>query len=82
MIDAILETSLLIDLTRSYPPALAWAARNTQRSFAINSCIWMEVMTGGQNKIERLQAARFMRRFELIYLTQNDQMGNRTAKPL
>jgi hypothetical protein len=76
VVNAILETSLLIDLTRSYAPALAWAARNAQCSFAINSCIWMEVMTGGQNKIDRLKAARFMRRFELVYLTQDDQMGN------
>ncbi len=32
----------------------------------------MEVITGGDNKIERQRAAQFMEQFDMIYLTQAD----------
>jgi predicted nucleic acid-binding protein len=32
----------------------------------------MEVIGGGQNKVERLRAARLLKQFDFVYLTQAD----------
>ncbi len=73
MVNAILETTVLVDLLRSHPPAVAWLRRQTVLDLAITPVIAMEVYSGGPNKIKRLQAARLLRRFQMIHLTSTDQ---------
>jgi predicted nucleic acid-binding protein len=72
MVTAIVETSIIIDLLRVYAPAAAWYQRQTQPILGITPVIWMEVISGGENKIERLRAAKLLQRFTMIYFTQTD----------
>ncbi len=72
MVAAILETTVLVDLLRQHQPAVNWFQSKSQSTFGITPIIWMEVIGGGPNKIKRLQAAKLMQQFEMIYLTQVD----------
>lgn len=64
MIEAILDTTVILHLFRKYPPALQWL--NLPRRYAVTSVTWLEVMEGTSNKANQAQ-------FELVYLTSIDQ---------
>lgn len=70
--NAIVETTVLVDLLRNHPPAIAWYSAQTQAALGITPIIWMEVIGGGQTKAKRLQAAKMLRQFGMVYLTQVD----------
>lgn len=72
MVTGIIETSVFIDLLRSHAPAITWYQAQTQPTLGITPIIWMEVVGGGQNKIERMRAARLLQRFDMVYPTQPD----------
>lgn len=72
MVAAIIETSVLVDLLRIHPPAIAWYQAQTQPLMGINPIIWMELIAGGQNKQERLRAARLLKNFSMSYLQPID----------
>lgn len=72
MVVAIVETNVVVDLLRDYKPALNWLNRQNQPTLGITPIVWMEVITGGDNKAERKRAAKFMAYFEMVYLTQSD----------
>ncbi len=72
MIGALIETSVIVDLLRNHPPALIWYQQQTPPTLGITPIIWMEVVSGGKTKVNRLRAARLLRRFEMVYLTQAD----------
>lgn len=72
MVAAVLETTVLVDILRNHPPAINWFQSQNQSPFAITPIVWMEVISGGQNKIKRRQAARLMKQFEMLYLAQVD----------
>lgn len=72
MVAAIVETTVLVDLLRDYPPAISWYRTQLQPNLAITPIIWMEIIGGGQNKLERLRAARLLKQFAMVYPTQAD----------
>ena len=72
MVTAVIETNVVVDAIRGYPPALAWLEAQSQPTLGITPIIWMEVIAGGLTKIRRLRAAKFMSAFEMIYLTDAD----------
>lgn len=72
MTAALIETSVVVDLLRRYSPAVAWLDVQSQFAFGITPIVWMEVITGGDNKAERQRAAQVMAQFEMVYLTEAD----------
>ena len=72
MTAALIETNVVVDLLRLYSPAVDWLHKQSQSILGITPIIWMEVITGGDNKLERQRAAQVMEQFEMIYLTQAD----------
>src|SRR6266496_5812562 len=72
MVTAIVETSVIVDLLRNHLPAVAWYQQQTQPILGITPIIWMEIIGGGQNKAERLRAARLLQRFTMTYFVQAD----------
>lgn len=72
MVTAVVETTIVVDLLRNHSPAIGWYQAQVQPTLAITPIIWMEIIGGGQNKAERLRAARLMKQFEMTYLTQAD----------
>lgn len=72
MVDALLDTSILIDLLRNYPLALEWKSANIHLNFGVTSVIRMEVLKGATNRQKAQQALRFLSQFTLIATTQAD----------
>lgn len=72
MVTGIIETSVIVDLLRNHSLAVSWYQEQTQPTLGITPIIWMEVIGGGQNKAERLRAARLLQRFTMLYFTQAD----------
>ena len=71
--EALVDTSILIDLHRGYPLALTWLQANPTLSLGITPMVYMEVMLGVENKAAQNRAVAFLKHFQLIYLTFEDQ---------
>lgn len=72
VIDAILDTSVLIDLLRAFPPATEWFASLGRQRAAITPVVWMETIQGASNREKRAQAIRFLRQFRIEHPTEDD----------
>ncbi|MCA9909959.1 MAG: PIN domain-containing protein [Anaerolineae bacterium] len=72
MVTGILDTTILVDLLRSYAPAIVWYGSQGSATLGINPIVWMEVIGGGPTKAKRLEAGKLLKRFEMVYLTQAD----------
>lgn len=48
MIDAVLDTTVVLHSFRKYQPAIDWL--NTQQRYAVTSITWLEVMQGASSK--------------------------------
>lgn len=71
MIDALLDTTVILHLFRQYAPALAWF--NNQQRYGITSITWLEVMRGTSSKAHQAQSKSSLSHFEVLYLTSLDQ---------
>jgi len=70
--DAILDTSVLIDLLRGFPPATNWFAGLRRQRLAITPVVWMETVQGATDREKRAQAIRFLRQFRIEHPTEDD----------
>lgn len=48
MIDAVLDTTVILHLFRNYQPAMAWF--NNPQRYTVTSVTWLEVMEGATSK--------------------------------
>jgi len=71
MIDAVLDTSVILHLFRKYAPALNWIS-NPQR-YGVTSVTWLEVIEGTTNKANLAQCKKLLDQFQLLDLTSTDQ---------
>lgn len=67
---ALVDTSVVVDLFRQYPPALDWL--ETQGQLGITRAVWIEILEGVPNKAKQESAIRLLRRFALVELTTED----------
>ncbi|MBL8130516.1 MAG: PIN domain-containing protein [Anaerolineae bacterium] len=67
MVDAILDTAVIIDLLRNHEPAVAWFAGAADSRFAVNPIVWMEVISGSIDKLRQQAAQQLMGQFAMIY---------------
>jgi predicted nucleic acid-binding protein len=72
VIDAILDTSILVDLLRTFPPAKEWFGGLGRQRLAITPVVWMETVQGATDRTRRAQAIRFLREFRIEYSTEDD----------
>ena len=70
MVTGLVDTTVLVDMLRHYPPALVWFRE--QPSPGITPIVWMEVIAGAQNKTAQLQAAQLLAALGMVYQTQDD----------
>ena len=73
MVEALLDTVVLVDLLRNYLPAVSWIKTQNQL-MGVTSVTWMEVMFGAKNKTKQAMAIKMLKQFEMVYLTQEDQV--------
>ena len=72
MSDILLDTDILIDLLKNYPPAFNWMATIRHLSIGITAVNWLEVMQGANSKLEQRSALRFLTQFEIHHLHSDD----------
>ena len=72
MVNALLDTSILVDFLRGYPQATAWVQTNQHISLGITPIVWMELVCGTPDKQAEAQAIQLVSIFEMIYSTQED----------
>jgi predicted nucleic acid-binding protein len=70
--DAILDTSILIDLLRGFPPATSWFTGLGRQRLAVTPVVWMETVQGATDRAKRAQAIRFLRQFRIEHPTEDD----------
>jgi hypothetical protein len=61
--------------TEQLPPASQWYQSQTQPTLGITPIIWMEIIGGGHNKVERLRGARLLKQFDILYFPHADGYG-------
>jgi len=57
MIDAVLDTTVILHLFRKYPPAIQWF--NNQQRYGVASITWLEVMEGASTRQIKRGAKHF-----------------------
>lgn len=70
--DYLIDSAIIIDLLRNYPPAIHWAQENDHLILGIAPFVWIEIIEGAINKSARDRAERLMNRFEMVYPSQED----------
>ncbi len=70
MVTSLLDTAILVDLIRKYPPAVAWIA--AQSDVGVSSAVWLELLQGAQDKADQQKALRLLSSFEQVAILQTD----------
>lgn|SRR5574341_42866 len=71
-VDALIDTSVLVDLSRGDPKAREWAAGQGERVLGLHVLVSMELAEGVRDKEELARVDRMLARYELVYLTPSD----------
>lgn len=70
--DAILDTSVVVDLLRGFQPAKDWLSALGRQRLAITPVVWMETVQGATDRSRRASAIRFLRQFQIEHPTEDD----------
>jgi predicted nucleic acid-binding protein len=71
LVKALVDTSVVVDILRAYPPAVAWLNAQTD-NIGITHFGWYEVIEGCPNKQKQKAAIRVLERFELELINDDD----------
>ena len=71
MVDALLDTAIVVDLLRAYTPAAQWINSQNQ-TFGVTKFVWMEIVRGCEDKPSLRRATQLLERFELIQIQVED----------
>jgi predicted nucleic acid-binding protein len=71
-VDALLDTSVLVDLWREHPPAMTWAAAHRDLAIGIHVLVEMELVEGARNNQELAQLRHLLNDYEVVFLTPAD----------
>ncbi|MFN3342845.1 MAG: PIN domain-containing protein [Flavobacteriales bacterium] len=73
MMDALVDSTVIIHLLRRHPTTTLWFKELTT-PLALTSITWLEIIYGAPNKAEQLRAEQLMGRLKLLFLTHIDQL--------
>ena len=68
--NGLLDTAIVVDLLRGYPPAVLWLEGQSQ--LALNPVVWLEVLEGAANRKDQDRAVRLLGQFERIEVLSTD----------
>lgn len=64
MVTGLLDTAVVVDLLRSYPPAHDWLAR--QPRLGVVPVVWLEIIQGAEDLRAQKRAVELLRHFERV----------------
>lgn len=70
MVTALLDTAIVVDVLRGYPPAVRWLRE--QGTLGIPTIVWLEIIEGASNRRAEQAAVNLLRRLDRIELTTED----------
>ena len=70
MVASLVDSSILVDILRTYPPAIAWY--KLQSELGVSRIVWLEVLEGANDKRKMARALRLLKDFERVDLTPAD----------
>ncbi len=71
-VDALLDTSVVVDLWRRHPPALSWAEAHREFVIGIHVLVAIELVDGVRGSEELVHIDRLLVGYEVVYLTPSD----------
>jgi predicted nucleic acid-binding protein len=71
-VQAVVDTTILVDLWRANTAALNWMATQRTTVFGLPVLVYMEVVNGARNRIEVQQAITLLQPYPVIYLISKD----------
>jgi predicted nucleic acid-binding protein len=74
VIEAVLDTNIIIDLINQFPKAQLWQQQHKHSQFAITPIVWMETVQGARNKLELRSSLNFLKQFSLEHSNSNDHL--------
>lgn len=66
----LLDTAVLVDLLRAYPPASAWLA--SQGRLGVSPIVWLEIIEGAENARAQTRAVELLRHFDKVEILPAD----------
>lgn len=72
MVTGLVDTSIIIDILRQYPPAHTWLTK--QNSLGVTATAYLEVLEGAPNKAALQEAMLLLGRFVLIDTLPSDRL--------
>ena len=72
LVIGLLDSSIVIDLLRKYPPADNWL--HSQGQLGVTRVVWWEVIEGAPDKSRQQRALKLLTRFTLVELTVPDMI--------
>ncbi|MFL6258500.1 MAG: PIN domain-containing protein [Thermoanaerobaculia bacterium] len=66
----LLDTAVLVDLLRTYPPASAWLA--SQDRLGVSPIVWLEIIDGAENARAQTRAVELLRHFDKVEILPAD----------
>jgi predicted nucleic acid-binding protein len=71
MVASLVDSNVVVDILRNYPRAVAWIQAQSTAP-AITPIVWMELISGAQNKGAQTDVLTVLSGFNIEYLTQAD----------
>ena len=69
----LLDSDVLIDLLRKYPPAMAWFdTLQEDEELMVSGYVFMELIQGCRNKVEQDSVQRELATYGVVWLSQTD----------
>jgi len=68
--EGLLDTTVLVDLLRGYPPALQWL--EGQELLGLSPITWLEIIEGAPDRPSQTRAVLLLQRFERVDLVSED----------
>lgn len=73
MAEALLDTTVLVDLGRGYEPAVSWLRVHPHRDDLVVSVLsWFELIAGCRSRREELRLDRLLGHFQVIPVAETD----------
>ena len=72
VVDALLDTNVLIDISRQIPVAVQWMQTQSSTVFGLPVLVCMELIDGVQNQLDRQRALKVIQQYPVIHLYTRD----------